>query len=37
MVFDRLIVKSDIHRFSNVGSEKICLTINCTVSDVRED
>lgn len=36
-VFDRLIVKSGIHRFSKVGSDKIYLRITYAVSDVRED
>lgn len=36
-VFDRLIVKSNIHRFSKVGSGKIYLTITFTDNDVRED
>lgn len=37
MMFDRLLVKSDIHRFSKVGSDKIYLTITFTMCDKRKD
>lgn len=37
MVFDRLLVLSDVQRFSKVVSDKIYLTITFRISDIRED